>query len=181
MKRYLRANKSFDSRIDINDIRGATILSIEEVRSLPNYVKADCYGDCYWLKAPKNRPYQLAKMDFSGYVDIFDYSPDLDYVANEYGDYVCNKEPGFSISQLENGVRPVLIVPDLKSYNFHDYEMIELFNYDWYVLNDFGYLLCRGRVAFVPYTLDDNGNTNYVGSYIQQYLKDWFAKLIQEK
>ena len=149
------------NKIDIRDIKGITLLSIEEAESIPEDIRTT--GNRYWLRSPGNR-YWLHSRDYHSFLATFVY---------RFGGVCC---AGCNANFSNCGIRPALIIPNLKSYGFEDYSKVKLFDREWFVINDLGYLLLDGDLGC--HRLDGESN-DYETSEIKEFIEDWLKRMLK--
>lgn len=141
------------NKIDTRDIKGITLLSLDEAESLPEDIRA--IDKWYWLRSPGFNCYNAALIYFDG--SVFDYG---NLVYCDFG-----------------AVRPALKISNLKSYDFEDYSKVRLFDKDWFVLNNLNYLLLApGDLG--NHRFDEKSN-NYETSEIKKFLENWLQEMLE--
>ena len=132
------------------DISKATLLTVEEVRKLPERLKR--YNDRWWLRSPGS---------YSCHVAIVNYSGSIDYEA----------------SCINVIIRPVLIISNLESTDLEVGDTFEFGNKEFEVIsNDKAFCLTDiGRSVFRDDWKADDAN-DYEKSDIKKYIDEWFEK-----
>lgn len=140
------------NKIDTRDIRGITLLSTEEAESIPENIRAT--GDKYWLRSRGHLSSHAALIyRFGG---------------------VCYA--GCTVNYSNCDIRPALIIPNLRSYGFEDYSKVKLFDKNWFVINDLGYLLLDGDLG--EHIFDEESN-DYETSEIKGFIENWLQEMLE--
>ena len=132
------------------DVISADLLSIEEVKVLPQWILAN--GHWWWLQSPGYTCYNAAFVYIGGSVDTY----------------------GHNVDDTKGGVRPTLKVSNLPNLTIG--ETVGIFGLlAQYIGND-SVLLCEP----IGYHRFDAESNNYERSEIKSYLDDWFEEKRRE-
>lgn len=147
----MKIKKYITKELDI-DIKGITLLSIEEYEASRPYIRL---GDNnWWLRSP------------SAYNDCAAYASSCGYM-----DGACD----FVIESC--GVRPAL---KITSSDLSTGDRFNLFEQDWTVISD-EYALCDysiGRYCFRKDCYAEDAN-DYEASDVKKFLEDWFEEQME--
>jgi len=152
----MKVKKIFVSKLELElNITGATLLTIDEARELPERLKA--YRN-WWLRSPGGYADFAAYVDYNGFI-------------HSHGDYIRNNL---------NVVRPALIISNLESsefkvgdrFEFDGKEFEIVFDYLAFCLTDIGQ--CAFKKSFKKDWAGDANN--YEESDIKKFIDEWFEK-----
>jgi len=140
----MKVQKTVTSIIDVDlAFEDISLLSVEEADLIPQSIRAIECGS--WLRSPSKISGFAAYVHGSGYVDEF----------------------GFDIGS-SGGVRPALLVPNLKSSNLQIGDKIEVVGFPFTVVSE-SILLCD----IVPFRSEFGKTNDYETSIVKESLYKW--------
>ena len=153
----LKEDKKRSAKINTNDIKGITLLSVAEAEALPQSVRA--YSDWWWLRSPGGSSRSATCVGCYGSVFSYGY-----YVDSRYG-----------------AVRPALLL-NLKSLNFKSIkngDIIEVFNKEWYYQDGLALLMDKPLTAMAfRKNWKAEGANDYEKSDVKKYLDNWLKNAL---
>lgn len=138
------------------EITGATLLTVEEARELPEWLRKKLYW--WWLQSPGKDSGHVAYVGVTG--DIDNYGAD---VGNYYG-----------------GIRPALKISNLESSGLKIGDMFEFGGRQFEIISD-DKAFCLGCITSKAFRDDwraDDAN-DYEKSDIKKYIDEWFKRSIK--
>ena len=138
--------------INNKDIESIQLLSVEEARNLPQWIRASGYW--WWLQSPGDDSGLVAYVYDDGSVE--DYGSDID--------------------DSSGVVRPVLKIRNLDSQNLEIGETIKILGLLTQYIGHNSVLLCE-RIAYHRF---DSVSNDYKTSEIKQFIKEWLEERKRE-
>lgn len=139
------------------EITGATLLTVEEARELPEWLKKKLYW--WWLRSPGKDSSHVAYVSLNG--DIDNYGADVD---NYHG-----------------GVRPVLTISNLESLGLKIGDRFEFGGRDFEIISD-DKAFCLGCITSMAFREDWKAPdaNDYEKSDVKKCIDVWFERSIKE-
>ena len=146
-------------KIQKENIKGITLLSIDEAKNLSDYILR--FSEWWWLRSPGYDSFNAALVAFDG--DVDDY--------------------GFRVSNEDNAVRPALLCFNLKPLNLKIGDYVNAFDKIWQYIGKDMILLFGKPLTLMAFREDCRASdaNDYEKSDVKKYLDNWFKEQMNKQ